>query len=116
MVKNLPAMRESQARSLGREDPLEKEMTPHSNILCLEHPMDRGAWWATVHGVAKSWTQLSDCTLTFLEDKVGLFPDWKVCSLNINSRLFFDCFKKGNYIGKSEGRGPLWHTSTGSGN
>ena len=26
----------------------------------LENPMDRGAWWATVHGVAKSWTQLSD--------------------------------------------------------
>ena len=29
---------------------------------CLENPMDRGAWWATVHGVAKSWTQLSDFT------------------------------------------------------
>ena len=27
---------------------------------CLENPMDRGAWWATVHGVAKSWTQLTD--------------------------------------------------------
>jgi len=27
---------------------------------CLENPMDREAWWATVHGVAKSWTQLSD--------------------------------------------------------
>ena len=27
---------------------------------CLENPMDRGAWWATVHGVAKSWTQGSD--------------------------------------------------------
>ena len=27
---------------------------------CLENPMDRGAWWATVHGVAKSWIQLSD--------------------------------------------------------
>ena len=27
---------------------------------CLEHPMDRGAWWATVHGVAKSQTRLSD--------------------------------------------------------
>ena len=26
----------------------------------LENPMDRGAWWATVHGVAKNWTQLSD--------------------------------------------------------
>ena len=32
---------------------------------CLENPMDRGAWWATVHGVAKSQTQLSDFTLTF---------------------------------------------------
>ena len=27
---------------------------------CLENSMDRGAWWAIVHGVAKSWTQLSD--------------------------------------------------------
>ena len=26
---------------------------------CLENPVDRGAWWATVHGIAKSWTQLS---------------------------------------------------------
>ena len=32
---------------------------------CLENPMDRGAWWAAVHGVAKSQTQLSDFTLTF---------------------------------------------------
>ena len=32
---------------------------------CLENPMDRGAWWATVHRVAKSWTRLSDFTFTF---------------------------------------------------
>ena len=32
---------------------------------CLENPMDRGAWWAAVHGVAKSWTRLSDFTFTF---------------------------------------------------
>ena len=31
----------------------------------LENPMDRGAWWAAVHGVAKSWTRLSDFTFTF---------------------------------------------------
>ena len=31
---------------------------------CLENPMDGGAWWAAVHGVSKSWTQLSDFTLT----------------------------------------------------
>ena len=35
----------------------------HGNPLqysCLENPTDRGFWWATVHGVAKNWTQLSD--------------------------------------------------------
>ena len=32
---------------------------------CLENPMDRGAWWAAVHGVAKSWTWLSDFAFTF---------------------------------------------------
>ena len=32
---------------------------------CLENPMDRGAWWAAVHGVAESWTWLSDFTFTF---------------------------------------------------
>ena len=32
---------------------------------CLENPMDGGAWWVAVHGVAKSWTLLSDFTFTF---------------------------------------------------
>ena len=32
---------------------------------CLENFMDGGAWWATVHGVSKSWTPLSDFTFTF---------------------------------------------------
>ena len=33
---------------------------------CLENPMDGGAWWATVHGVAKSRTRLSNFTFTLL--------------------------------------------------
>ena len=32
---------------------------------CLENPMDGGAWWAAVYGVAESWTRLSDFTFTF---------------------------------------------------
>ena len=53
-------MQEMLARFLGQEDPVEKEMTTHSSTLCLGNLMARGAWWATVHGVTKSWTQLSD--------------------------------------------------------
>ena len=60
MVKNLPAMRETWVPSLGWEDPLQEEMATHSTILAWRIPMDRGAWWATVQGVAKSWTRLSD--------------------------------------------------------
>ena len=56
MVKNLPAMRETWVLSLGWEDPLEKEITTHSNILAWEIPMNRGAWRATVHGVEKCQT------------------------------------------------------------
>ena len=56
MVKNLPAMRETWVQSLGWEDPLEEGMATHSSILAWRIPMDRGTWWATVHGVSKSWT------------------------------------------------------------
>ena len=54
-VKNLLAMQETWVRSLGWEDPLEKEMATHSSILGLENFMDRGAWWVAVHGVTKIW-------------------------------------------------------------
>ena len=54
-------MWETWVRSLDQEDPLEKEMATHSDS-CLENPMDGGGWWATVHGVVKSQTQLSDFT------------------------------------------------------
>ena len=58
MVKNLPVMQETWVWSLGWEDPLEKGMGTHSSILTWRIPIDRGAWQATVHGVAKSWTWL----------------------------------------------------------
>ena len=58
MVKNAPAMQKTQVRSLGREDALEQGMATYSSILALRIPMDRGVWWATVRGVAKSQTPL----------------------------------------------------------
>ena len=40
---------------LGWEDPLEEGMAMHSSTLAWRIPMDRGAWWATVHGLANIW-------------------------------------------------------------
>ena len=65
MVKNMPTNQETWVRSLGWEDPLEEGMATHSNVLAWRIPLDRGAWQATVHGVARSRTQLSDFTFTF---------------------------------------------------
>ena len=56
MVRNLPAMWETWVLSLGWEDLPEEGMTTHSSILAWRIAMDRGVWWATVHGVAESYT------------------------------------------------------------
>ena len=60
MVKNPLAMQETWVQSLGLNDPLEEEMATHSSIFAWRIPMDRDAWQATVYGVAKSQTRLSD--------------------------------------------------------
>ena len=60
MVKNLLAMQEAWVRSLSWEDPLEEDMATHSSFLAWRIRMDKGAWWAVVHGVTKSQTQLRD--------------------------------------------------------
>ena len=61
MVKNSPAS-EGDVRDMGSfpglgRSPEGGQGNPFQ-YSCLENPMNRGAWWATVHGVAKSWTRL----------------------------------------------------------
>ena len=60
-------------------------MAPHSSTLAWKIPKDRWAWWAAVHGVAKSWTQLSEFTYTFhfhaLEKEMATHssvPAWRI--------------------------------------
>ena len=48
---------------LGQGDPLEEEMATHSSIIVWGIPMDRGAWWATVHRVIKSRTRLKQLSI-----------------------------------------------------
>ena len=80
------------------EDLLEKEVSSS----CLENPMDRGASWATVHGVAKSRTRLSDFTFTFTKkasdalNKASSCPDHPCppCNIPGSTRTLFketDC-------------------------
>ena len=57
MVKCLPTMPETQIRSLGQEDPLEKEMATHSSTLAWKIPWMEEP--GTLQGLAKSWTPLS---------------------------------------------------------
>ena len=63
VVKILPAIQETQEKwvqYLDWEDPLEEEMATHPSILAWKIPCTEGAWQAIVHGVKKSWTQLSN--------------------------------------------------------
>ena len=73
MVMKLSAMLGTQVQSVGQEDPWRKEYNP-LRYSCLENSMDRGAWRATVLGVAKSRTRLSD-------------PESYLCAQHIGTQL-----------------------------
>ena len=64
MVKNLPAVQEIQVQSWAGKMPWGRKWQP-LQYSCLENPMDRGAWWATVHRVAKNQTLLSEKQLNW---------------------------------------------------
>ena len=72
MGKNLPAMQEIGVWIPGsKRFPEKGNGNPPLQYSCLENFMDRGAWWAAVHGVAKSQTQLSDRHFHFDEPTAG---------------------------------------------
>ena len=76
-IKGFPGGSDSKASAHNAEDPgsipglgrAPGEGNGHQlQYSCLENSMDGGAWWATVHGVAKSWTRLSDFTSLHILD------------------------------------------------
>ena len=72
MVKNVPAVQETWVRSLDWEDPLEKEMAPHSSILAWKIPWEDEPGWLLSTGLQKSWVQLSTQTYTHTHDPQSL--------------------------------------------
>ena len=104
LLKNPPAMQETWVWSLCQEDPLEEEMATLSSIFfAWRIPMDRGAWQATVYGVAKSQTQPRDLAHTHIHTHciLNIF----FFSSNIHSMVkHVIAFPKSNFICLSLGR------------
>ena len=103
VVKNLPA-NAGDARDTGLipgwgRPPGGKNGNP-LQYSCLENPMDKGAWWATVHRVTKSWTQLSAHIQCFnVQGRSQGFKDLKVnkkCSVAKNRNPFPEAHVKQN--------------------
>ena len=91
-VKNPLIMWETWVRSLGWEDPLEEGMATHSNILAWRIPMDKGAWWATVHGWQRVGQDWSDWTKCFE------FPHHYHTLTNISTFIFILLQEYGIYV------------------
>ena len=79
VVKSLPANGEDTGDMSSIPGPGRSSEGGNGNSLwhsCLGNPMDRGVWWATVHGVKKSWTQLSDWACTHARIYLPLPISW----------------------------------------
>ena len=70
-------MQETWVPSLGQKDPLEKRLAIHSlQYSCLGNPKDRGAWWATFHGVTYSQTRPTSVSQTDCLNIRIFHPGW----------------------------------------
>ena len=92
MVKNLPAMQETQVWSLGEEDPLEKGMATHSSILAWRTPWTEEPGRLQIHGVAKSRTWVSNVHFTSLY----IYKDLKLVHSNIG--IYLNVLHSMNYF------------------
>ena len=75
---------------MGQEDPLEEEMVTHSNILAWKIPWTEEPGGLQIHGVAKSWTRLSDWAFTHKNLGFIFFEQEKAeCSKTIETQVYF---------------------------
>ena len=90
-VKSPPAMWEIWFRSLGWEDPLKEGMATHSSVLTWRNPVDSRTWRATVHGVTKSQTQMSDTAHTWAVNMFWILTPYQSYHLHVYFFSFSDC-------------------------
>ena len=93
MVKRLPTVQETWVQSLGRQDPLEKEMAIHSSTLAWKIPWtEEPGRLHTVHGVAKSQTRLSNFTSHIIQNCISLYF---LCFLISAFKIYHSMIKSG---------------------
>ena len=93
MVKRLSTMWETWVQSLGRQDPLEKEMAIHSSTLAWKIPWtEEPGRLHTVHGVAKSQTRLSNFTSHIIQNCISLYF---LCFLISAFKIYHSMIKSG---------------------
>ena len=94
MVKNLPAYIADVGSIPGLRRPPGEGNDNTPQYSCLENPMDRGAWQATVHGVIKSWIRLSSCSVVLVNTSFqpiftfNDFNSWKVFTGSLRKHGF----------------------------
>ena len=111
LVKTLPAVQETRVWSLGQEDPPGEGNGNPLQYSCLENPMDRGAWWATVHGVARVRHDLATKQCLFWTDWHLL---WLVGIYGILIIKYFEYYlldRQTQNIIKWKGSGSRWKWS-----
>ena len=93
--KELPTIWETWVRPLGWEDSLVESMATHSSILAWRIPMDRGSWWATIHGVAKKvsdtteWPSTSTYTHTTCMDVIYMYIIYREVCFHYIPKFYF---------------------------
>ena len=115
LVRNLPAMQETCVWSLGWEDSLEKGIGNPLQYSCLENPMDRGTWRATVHGVAESdtterWTLSLPIYLTCFSPPPTPSLLATTCLISVSVTLFCCVYSFINVLG-STCKWNMWYLS-----
>ena len=110
MVKNLPAMQKTQVWSGLERSPAEGNGHPFQ-YSCLENPMDRGAWWAIVYGIAQIWTYWETNTFTLklwvicyaaTDNQYTLYLSghrWQMLWLSYSSILYYIYHRAWNIVG-----------------
>ena len=88
MVRNLPAMQETQVQSLGWGDPLEKEMATHSSILAWRIPWTDEPGRLQSLGL-QSWTRLSDCTHINIKSLLKVHSNFQKSFLSWGNQWYY---------------------------